>query len=264
LALLICVFIAGVLFGIWLDWSAPKKNAPREIAYQLEDYQTANLRVHAGDTIYLVTPPGGNATGPDMSFVGNNIPCVDQKTPGKCVISASAPPGGYYFNCTSSNGYVCPDPGIQPSTTQPLDSSYAGTVKTDFVNFVGLPVAPKEKPEKEQPATPRLATSTIAAIVGCSGPPNSNTTVTFHNGNPAYSMPVTKGGSVFWISPPAFSISNLPANFCKNGNPNGNITSGKAECDIDPNYSGNNTVAYTVQQSQCGPTAVATPTTLQL
>jgi len=70
-ALLICVFIAGVFFGIWLDWSVWKKTAGvRKIAFELENYQTANLRVHTGDTIYLVARWEATRTAPRCNSSG--------------------------------------------------------------------------------------------------------------------------------------------------------------------------------------------------
>lgn len=251
-ALLICVFIAGVFFGIWLDWSVWKKTAGvRKIAFELENYQTANLRVHTGDTIYLVAPPGGNANGAKMQFVGNS-PCHGGMTATDTCLIDPVPAGGYFFNCDSTNGYACPDPGIQPSSTYPLDFSYAGTVKTDFVNFLGLSIDQEEKHEPVQAKAAHVAKSVDTVIVSCNA---GATALNLRNGNSANPMPVSLGDSVFWVSPPTFTLSGLPAGFCTNGNPTGGDGSSPAECDIDPKYKGTSPVSYTVQQNQCGATA---------
>ena len=252
--LVLCVFLAGVFFGIWMEWSVSKKTAGvREIAFELENYQMANLRVHAGDTIYLVAPKGGNATGIKMDFVGN-IPCEDQNTPNKCVISAKAPTGAYFFNCNSKNGYACPDPGIQPSPTYPLDYSFLGAVETAFAHLVGVQsTTPREEGGPVQAKPAHVANSTVTAILSCDK--NTNTALNFRNGQSANPMTVSLGESVFWISPPKFTLSGLPAGLCSPPTPTGGDGQNPAECNLDPNYKGSKTVNYQVQQDQCGATA---------
>lgn len=252
LLLVLCGFLAGVFLGIWLEWSAWKKTAGvREIAYELENYQMANLRVHAGDTIYLVAPKGGNATGIKMNFVGN-VPCVDQNTPNKCVISDKVPTGAYFFNCDSDNGYTCPDPGIQPSSTYPLDYTFLGAVEIAF-HLAGVQSAPDEEREPVQTKPAHALNGTVTAILSCDK--NNNTALNYRNGQSANPMSASLGESVFWLSPPKFTLSGLPAGLCSNGNPTGGDGGSPAECDLDPNYQGSKTVNYQAQQDQCGATA---------
>ena len=228
LLLVLCVFLAGVFIGILVEWSVWKKTASkRVIAYELENYQVANLRVHAGDTIQLVMPGGGPATGIKMKFVGN-IPCENQIKPDTCVISDKALTGGYFFNCDSGNGNVCPDPGIQPTPKQPLE----GPVQT---------------------IKARPAGSVVTAIVSCDD--KNNTALNLRNGDSAKQMPVKLGQSVFWISPPKFTLSGLPPGLCLLSAPTGGDGDNPAECDLDPHYNGPNPAKYQVQQDQCGATA---------
>ena len=67
--LLLCVFIVGVFFGIWMDWSAHNAGG-RNLVFQVQDYPMANLLVRSGDWVTLVPPPGGNGEGLLMNFPG--------------------------------------------------------------------------------------------------------------------------------------------------------------------------------------------------
>ena len=264
IALLVGVFIAGVFIGIWIDWSAWKTTARvRQIAYELDDSQVASLRVHTGDTISIVTAEDGSATDPGMKFVANNVPCEDPKTPNTCVISANAKHIPYFFNCTSANGVGCADPGIQPSLINPLDFSFAGTVKTDFSQLVGIKSAPREQLKPPPANAAHAPIKTTTAIIGCSEDTVPTTTLSFRNDSSANAMPVSLGESVFWFGSSSFTISGLPNDLCKKGNPSGTNDSGRAKCDIDPSFTvpASKTVSYQVQQSQCG--SAATQATLQ-
>jgi hypothetical protein len=255
--LLIFVFIAGVFFGIWLNWK--HKTGPRQIVYQVQDYQRANVEVFPGDTISLVNP-GGESTGLQMNFVGDLTPCKGkQNHSATCVIDKGAAQGPYFFTC-SGGGYSCPDPGMQQSPTGPLEDTYADAVETDLF---GVQSAPQESQSKAPTATPQPAASAVTAVVACDTT-NNITEVLDLSGNPLNPIPATSGESVFWISTVPFSLdtSKFPANFCSNGNPSGtNLT--QARCDIPQSYTGHVTLTYTVQ-SQTTPTACPALTTAQL
>lgn len=254
--LLLVAFVAGVFAGIWLDWK--HKTGGREIVYQVQDYQRANVEVHPGDTIELVPPPGGNPSGLQMNFVGKLSPCVNQTNPAKCVIDQDAAQGPYFFTC-SGGGYDCPDPGLQQSPTGPMEN-YADVVKADF----GVQSEPKEKKEKSPVTGVQPATTSVTAIVACdtTDTPNITELLDFNN-KPFNPIPVSSLESVFWISTVPFTMdtSKFPAGFCTNGNPSGsNVT--EARCDVKQN-AGTETLTYTVQ-SQTTPTACPALTAAQL
>ncbi len=167
--LMLCVFFAGVFFGIWMDWSAHKA-AGRDLVFEVQDYQMANLLVYPGDRLYLVPPPAGGGTSVTMGWVGN-IPCVGGGTATNCTIEsrAKAPAGPYFFTCDSST-YSCPDPGVQQSPTGPIqDFSYKGFVEADFSHLVGIKRSYVKKQEPSATAEAHPASgSLIKAIVSCS------------------------------------------------------------------------------------------------
>jgi len=86
------------------------------------------------------------------------------------------------------------------------------------VNFLGLPIDQEEKHEPVQAKAAHVAKSVDTAIVSCNA---GATALNLRNGNSANPMPVSLGDSVFWVSPPTFTLSGLPAGFCTNGNPTG-------------------------------------------
>src|ERR1700739_233059 len=100
LLLFLCVFVAGVFLGIWLDWSAWKKFVGvQHIVYQVQDYPMANLIVHGGGHISMVPPPNGDGTGLQMNFVGGYVPCKNGVISNPCIIDTAASIGPYLFTC---------------------------------------------------------------------------------------------------------------------------------------------------------------------
>jgi hypothetical protein len=254
--LLLCVFIAGVFFGIWLDWSAWKqKVGAREMAFELEDNGAANLRVHSGDTVSLVS--GGSAKNPLMNFFLYS-PCVDTKTPStNCVIADGTPPGLYPFACVSDNGYTCPDPGIQQTPASPLKGlSYLEFVETDL-HLVGVPPSPAQAPEPVKAPEAHATASSTTAYVGCNA--KNVTTLYDTNGEPLpLTIAASSGQSVFWSSPRQFTLtwSNYPANLCSTQPTSGGPQ--QAVCAVTtPGLTG----SYVVLVQSCGPSAPETLTT---
>ena len=145
LLLLLCVFVAGVFVGIWLDWSAQVTAGGQTFTYELEKGSgEARLQVNIGDTIKLSQGqpvPGWNPTKFNMTFDMGN-PCQQPQTsPDTCKI-ATAAAVGYTFSCSDELGDKCPDPAIQPqSTTGPLlrhHHGFGSAVSEDFAHLFGL------------------------------------------------------------------------------------------------------------------------------
>ncbi|MGO8756987.1 MAG: hypothetical protein ACLQG3_02570 [Terracidiphilus sp.] len=251
LLLLLFAFVAGVFSGIWMDWSVWKnKVGVQDIRYLVQNYASANLQVHAGDSITLLGPDGGNKAGLQMNFVGYS-PCVDQTPSGTCTIAADSTPGPYFFTCSSSSGdgYSCPDPAIQQSPTGPIwKFSFARAVETDFAHLVGGQHPSKENPEPAKTNSGPPAASAITAYVSCQG---GNTVLQDLNGNSETTITASTGQSVFWISSKPFSLttSGFPAGLCSNGNPGGSNLQ-EAKC----------AVALGGQNLQYGVQAQTTPT----
>ena len=262
--LMLCVFIAGVFFGIWMDWSAPKA---RNFVYQVQDYPMANLLVRSGDRITLVPPANGIGTGLVMNFPGGAqySPCEGGASQPRgvnpCVIKKTGlSTGPYLFTCTSPYGYSCEDPGVQQQPTGPIeDLSYPGFVKADFAHLLGMRRNSVTKPGPSGTAGPGThpAASSVTAYVSCSD--KNTTTLQDPHGKDLTAITASKGDSVFWISPVPFSLdmSSAPAGFCKNGNPTGGGPQ-PARCDLG--LSGQ-TVQYKVQ-AQTSPACGATTGTL--
>jgi hypothetical protein len=257
--LLLCVFIVGVFAGIWLDWSAWKHRVgTRDIVYEVQDYPMANVLVHGGDTIRLVPPPGGNAGGLLMNFVGYS-PCAGGATSvNPCKVDTGASPGPYFFTCSSSAGYSCPDPGVQQSPTGPIeDLSYARFVRRDLAHLVGYQGAVRPTTPPPAPPTTHPAASATTAYVSCpsgSGP----TLLQDPNGKDLTTITASRGASVFWISAKSFSLdtSKFPPGLCSNGNPPSGSTQ-EAQCDIALSAQ---SVPYTVQAGTCSATAATLKT----
>jgi hypothetical protein len=232
LLLLLCVFIVGVFFGIWMDWSVWKhKVGVRDIVYQVQNYPMANLVVHAGDKISLVPPAGGHGSGLTMSFVGGYSPCVPGGDPATCTIDAAATAGPYLFTCSSPKGYSCPDPGIQQSPTGPLVKlSFGRAVERDFAHLFGVRHLSEANPEPAKTNAGHPASSAITAYVSCL---NGTTALNDPNGKSLTTITASSGQSVYWISPKPFALntSSFPAGLCSNGNP-GNGSTQEAQCDI--------------------------------
>jgi hypothetical protein len=239
--LVLCVFIAGVLFGVWLDkkeWRS--KTGAQDIKYQVQTYAHANLAVYPGDKITLVRPDG-DGTGLKINFIGYS-PCVDQTPSDTCVIT-NTNPGPYFFTCSSSTGdkYSCPDPGIQHSPTGPLENQ-----------------------SEKRGAAVVAADSAVNAYVSCQQDPTTKKYMTVMqdlNGNAETTITAKQGQSVFWISSRQFTLDthNFPAGLCSPNSPgSGPIT--EARCDV--NMSGQN-AQFVVQAEPgtCGPSA--TPTYLK-
>jgi len=240
---LLCVFVAGVFVGIWMDWSAWKhKVGGHDLVYEVQDYPIANLQVHGGDTIRLVPPPGGNGAGLEMNFVGYS-PCTSGMTANPCVIEPGAELGPYFFTCSSNAGYSCQDPGVQQSGTGPVQSTtYAAFVKRDFAHLFGIRPASPPNPGPPKTSGSHPATNALTAYVSCQ---NGATVLQDPNGNPMTTISAPKGETVFWISPKPFSLdmSSAPAGLCSNGNPGGS-NNYQSQCDVA--LSGQN-VSYKVQ-----------------
>jgi len=151
----LCVLIAGVFFGIWMDYSTwhnmvavPAVGAAaQDIHYELVDGNEALLLVHPGDTITL--EPEANAAkanNPKMAFKEKNPPCTPYLSGNSevCNIVAKPTPGPYHFTCSSGGGDTC-DPGIQQSGSAGgikglgyMDLGYMGAVKRDFAHLFGM------------------------------------------------------------------------------------------------------------------------------
>jgi len=253
--LLLCVFVAGVFLGIWMDWSAHNK---RNLNYVLEDYNMANLQVHPGDSLSLVS--GGQATDPKMTFVGGYDPCLPGGKPNTCVIDKNASAGPYIFNCSSANGYACTDPGIQQSPTGPgpfENFSYGGFVKTDFMHLFGMQRSSTQKHEPvKAPAAP-AASSSVSAYVSCL---NGQTALNGPDGGSLTTIKASVGEAVYWISPKPFTLdtSSFPPGLCSNGNPGGSGLT-QASCVVALGVPG---TSYQVQ-AQTTPTCAALKATLQ-
>ena len=234
LLLFLCVFIAGVFVGIWLDWSAWKKFiGVQHIVFQVQDYPLANVMVHSGDQISLVPPAGGDGTGLQMSFVGGYIPCTNGVNSNPCVIDAAASIGPYLFTCSSPKGYSCPEPGIQQGGSGPISNlGYGGFVARDFANLFGI--APNLAPPTE-PGPPMMpgshpAASSVTAYVSCK---DGTTVLNDPNGNPLPNINVRVNQTVYWISAKPFTLdtSKFAPNLCSNGNPGSGSTQ-QAQCDV--------------------------------
>lgn len=263
LLLLLFVFVAGVFVGIWLDWSASPAGG-RNFVYQVQNYPSANLLVYGGDTITLEPPAGGNGSGLAMSFIGGYSPCVSGGTdPSTCTIDPQASPGPYFFNCSSPNGYSCPDPGIQQSPSGPLNNlSYGRALKMDFAHLLGVGHPSQANPA---PATTNAghpassaASNSVMAYVSCV---NGTTALNDPNGNPLTTISASSGDTVYWISPKDFTLntSSFPAGLCSNGNP-GSASTQEAKCTIALTKQ---TISYGVQ-AQTTPTCNALAATLSI
>jgi len=262
--LLICVFVAGVFFGIWADWRVMKKRySHQNLIYQVQNYPTANLAVYPGDKITLVPPHGGSGDDLQMNFVGYNNPCEDTNPLNPCVIKQTAGIGPYFFTCSSVKyGYTCPDPGIQQTPTIPFQFGILKTELIDIVSLAGVnlaPPAPVPAPVAGGHTPP--ASTAATAYVSCD--PGTNKTVLRDlNNNPFPSDTITanKNQTVFWISSQPFTLSSTTAGLCSNSDfpPSGSTQ--ETQCDV--NLSGQ-TVSYVVQ-AQITPTACAATTDAQL
>ncbi|HEX3985273.1 MAG TPA: hypothetical protein VHX13_01590 [Acidobacteriaceae bacterium] len=240
-----------------MDWSAwRQKLTGRELVYEVQNYPMANLQVHSGDRIRLVPPPGGNAAGLAFNFVGYS-PCAAGTNAATCLIDPQADSGPYLFTCTSSQGYSCPEPGVQQSPTGPINrTSYAKFVVTDFDHLLGIHPSPVAEPAPPTAPGAHPATNAVTAYVSCQ---NNATVLQDPNGKPLTTITAPKGDSVFWISAKTFSLdtSTFPAGLCSNGNPGSGETQ-QAQCDIA--MSGK-TIPYKVQ-AQTTPACGALAATL--
>jgi hypothetical protein len=251
--LVLFVFIVGIFVGIWIDWLTWRNRvAGRDIVYQMQDYQMANLLVQSGDKITLVPPPGGNDAGLGMKFIGGPQynPCEGGTPQGvnPCVIRKGAPEGPYFYTCASGAGYACPDPGVQQSPTGPVeDLSYPGFVKTDFNHLLGMQHSATVKPQATAGTAPHPSTNAVPAYVSCSG--ENQTLLQDPSGKDLTTINASNGQTVFWISSLPFTLdmSSAPAGLCSNGIPGGGSTQ-RAECDVA--MSGQ-TVQYKVQAQSC-------------
>ena len=265
LVLVLSAFAVGVFFGIWVDWSTWRhKVGTRNLIYQVQDYQMANLQVAVGDSIFLMPPPGGDDSSLLMNFVGGPKynPCqgsgAHPKGVNPCVITANAPAGPYFFTCSSNQGYSCPDPGIQQTPGGPLENlSYFEFVKTDFTSLIGLQSSSVSRPELQKRGSTHPAASAVTAYVSCSD--QNSTVLQDLNGNSLQTIMAAKGQSVFWISPVPFSLdtSNFPPGLCSPSNP-GDGSTQEAQCDVAQSP---NTVQYKIQ-AQTTPTCSALQATL--
>jgi len=248
--LLLCVFVAGVFVGIWLDVSAPKH---RNITYVVAPSQQANLQVYEGDQIQLAdgTGKGKNWL---VSFLGDS-PCQGAPNPATpvstCVIGANPGALPYAFACISGNESGCPDPGIQPSPTGPIqDIHFWRTVARDF-HAGGEQQPPIPAGESEQlkaPSTPALGS--FQAWVYCN-PQSKKMSVLNPSGGPVTDIPVVNGQTVNWSGHYPFTLTatTYPDGFCSGGKPD--VTnSGNAQCVVtESNH--NVKMQYSVQSQSC-------------
>jgi len=243
LLLLICVFIAGVFFGIWITWRVWKEKAKMQhLVYDLRDNHVANLEVHTGDTITLKS--GGKATNPTIKVVGQYPLCTKGGRPDTCTIDPSSVKGPYHFACTSGNGIDCPDPGVQQSGSNGGLEGYFEFAGTNLADLFGMRSSFVETPDTAKPATARPAFSSVTVYVSCG---NNTPELDDVNGYPLTDMTVTRGQTVFWESPIAFTLTttNSWASVCSNGTPgSANVT--QAECDTSTTLSPQNRFPYVV------------------
>lgn len=245
--IVLCGFIVGIFVGIHMDWSA-HKHVGRNLVFEVQDYQMANLRVYPGDKLSLALPNGRRGSA-GMSWTGNN-PCLDKGNGPSCTIAPykSAPSGSYFFSCNSSE-YSCPDPGVQQSPTTPLrPTSYGAYVERDFAHLLGIHRHHEPQPEPPPPSgEPIINDTSIPAIASCS---NGKTVLQDPNGRDLTSITASVGQTVFWINPNGLSLdfSGAPAGLCQGGNPGSGVTE-QAKC----------TLAQTVTNLPYKITAQATP-----
>jgi hypothetical protein len=122
--LYVCVLIAGVFIGIWVDRAARQKLVgcvvgPQDIKYDLDDSKEARLKVYTGDTITLVSD-GGVTTNRTITIEKGKHLCETSDTNiNPCIVAADADKGLIHFTCSSKEGISCPDPAIQQSGTHP-------------------------------------------------------------------------------------------------------------------------------------------------
>jgi len=146
----VCVLIAGVFLGIWMDYSAWHNKVGvagavvggRDLKYELTDNNEALLKVYLNDKITL--EPGDsakNAKNPKIKFKEMSSPCINGIT-NPCTIADTAANVPFHFTCSSDGGDIC-DPAIQQSGSsgRPLgilnNLSYPGAVKRAFASLIG-------------------------------------------------------------------------------------------------------------------------------
>jgi hypothetical protein len=234
--LVVGVFVVGDLFGIWMDWSTWSHHLTgRDIVFEVQDYQMANLQVGSGDHIWLKPPDGVTGSDLKVKWVGSN-PCAGGGNPTDCIIDSwnKAPAGPYFFSCDSAK-YSCPEPGIQQKSTGPIENlGYGLFLKWDFLHLFGIRRPSLEEQQGPPTSGTHPATGSKTAIVSCSR--DTKTTVLQDpNGDDETTINASIGQSesVFWLDPQGFTLdpTNFPAGFCKNGNPGSGSTTA-AQCDV--------------------------------
>lgn len=247
--LLLCVFVAGVFVGIWLDWSAPKPG--RSITYVVEPNQQANLKVFAGDQIQLADGTG-KQTDWMVSFLGDS-PCVGATNPATPVSLCKIAPNldarsSYAFACTSGNESGCPDPGIQPSSTTPINFGYWTQVGLALhLTNVQLPPVVTGGPRVEK-AVATSTSPTYQAWVYCN-PQTKLMSVLDTNGDPVTDIAVSNGQTVNWGGTYPFTLAatNYHDGFCSGGKPD--VTNQRyAQCVVNQSKQ---MMKYTVQSQTC-------------
>lgn len=222
--MLLCVFVAGVLVGIWVQRSRPQ---PRIITYKVEPNQQANLMVSKGDRIQLADGTGKGRNWM-VSFLGDS-PCVGATIPASPVTSCEIGPNPgstpYAFACTDGNDSGCPDPGIQPSPSTPLDLQ--GSQETQGTT----------------------TDSTYQAYVYCD--PNAKKITVFGpGGKPVTDIPATSGLTVNWTGHNPFTLKTTqdPGSFCSK---NPDVTKQiYAQCSVIATQP-NTQYKYTLQTDVC-------------
>lgn len=250
--LLLCVFVAGVFVGIWLDWLAHKH---RNLTYVVESYPQANLQIFPGDQITLAD---GTEHGIDwrMRFVGN-VPCKGGNNVNPCVLKSTLGQGSYFFNCFPNPGVGngCPDPGIQPSPTTPLD--FGAWLANDF-GFVSAQKTPVEAGNPGQGGS--AASSSVTAVVSCDESTKQMAVQDRVTGHDLTSITASQGETVYWTSSDPFTLAttSYPDKFCSGGDP-GVKNQINTSCTVAG--SSGQTMKYTLQAGSCNqlPATVTLP-----
>ncbi len=237
-------FFLGILLGVHLDWSTWLEKPtgvtmtwfPTE-EYEIESYGQTNLRVYPEDVLDVARPDG--STDIVMNFKGGNSPCEEGDKVAQCTIVDNPQPGPFFFSCDSKDKkYKCPDPGIQPQTTGPIQNGYSLQTLTysqdiaDVWAHLFKPEANRLKVEanliharptfvpqnKQVPpgstVKPKDTTTTPAqesGYVECNQTKNTAEVNPLEPHEPADTpIPLPKGGTLTWVANSNFTVTFNP------------------------------------------------------